>query len=205
MATELVIRIRTRMRTLSSWLGFCFVDSITIVTWFNATRIAAECGRKVMRFDMADCGGGWSRPNKITRVGPTISCSIVDNQSPPPTPWQHAHTLSLIAKRGQCDFKPQPQPQSPQPYPNRPRTGPTKLYLQKKKPKNQEKIVETRISIVAFVATFSFVSLLLFISLACLGVSLSLRLSVCLSVCLAFWPPRQLCSASVARPFCSDY
>lgn len=59
--------------------------------------------------------GGWSwsssRPNKIARSpGPTISCSIVDNQSPPllPPPPPSLYTLRLFAKRGQCDFSSQP-------------------------------------------------------------------------------------------------
>lgn len=45
---------------------------------------------------------------KIARSpGPTISCSIVDNQSTLLTPlFTHTHTLRLIAKRGQCDFAP---------------------------------------------------------------------------------------------------
>lgn len=73
-------------RELSSWLGFCFVDSITIVTWFNATRIAAECGRKVMRFDMAK-HGVWSRS-----LGRQLAARLLTTSRPLPLMITHTHT-----------------------------------------------------------------------------------------------------------------
>lgn len=120
-------------------------------------------------------------PIRSRELGRQLAVRLLTTSHPPPTTRQHAHTLRLIAKRGQRDFKP------PQASPHPPRIGPTK-YIQKKT-KNQEKNSWDAYFDCWFrplyVATFSFVFLLLFISLARLGVSLSLRLSVCLSRFLA--------------------
>lgn len=137
-------------------------------------------------------------PIRSRELGRQLAVRLLTTSHPPPTPRQHAHTLSLIAKRGQRDFKP------PQASPHPPRIGPTK-YIQKKR-KTKKKIVETRISIVDFGHfMWQLFHLFFFFFSLVWPAWVSLCLSVYPSVCLAFWPPRQLCSASVARPFCSDY
>lgn len=155
----------TKLGELSSWLGFCFVDSITIVTWFNATRIAAECYRKLMRFDSPD-----KRRLKLklklklklrsrAHLGWQLVARLLttSHHSPPPL-YIHTHS------QADCQAWPMwfcaPLAASP---------------------RNSPWVIETHFDCCfrsLYVATFWFVSLLLFISLAWVSLGFG----------LAFWP-----------------